>query len=108
MADERETDANRTGQQNGGSAGRTVLKAVAVGGAVAAAVVAGQKAVAAIRARGASGDGRDAGRNDEEDLATVLKRTALDVAVAAAAAASELGRSENARSEDEAGSGEDD
>ncbi len=106
MADERETDANRTDEENGGSAGRTALKAVAVGGAVAAAVVAGQKAIGAIRERRSPGDGRDAGRNDEEDLATVLKRTALDVAVAAAAAASELGRGENARSEDEPGGGD--
>ena len=104
MADERETEANRTDQQNGGSAGRTALKAVAIGGAVAAAVAVGQKAVAALRER-RSEDGREGGATGlatgEDDLATVLKRTALDVAVAAAAAASELGRGDAAHTDDE-------
>ena len=87
----------------GGSTVRTLVTGAVVAAVAGAAAVAGRKLVAALRERG-SGDqpsANGAGAVDDDDLVSVLRKTALEVALAAASAATGYLSHEDARAEED-------
>lgn len=84
-------DGNEDGREQGGGLGRPVLIGAILAAGVAAAF--GGKALLDARKKDGSdtpgASGRDNGEQAQEDLPTVLRRAALDVAFAATSQAAE-------------------